>query len=62
MYIASATRHSLVTFVLLATIAALTAAGLGAAGPRAGSTSTARSTAALPLLPEVVVTAPRLPA
>ncbi len=57
MYTASDTRHILVTVVLVPALAALLAAGL-----YAGSTSTAPATAALPKLPEVVVTAPRLPA
>ena len=57
MNTASDTRHILVTVVLVPALAALLAAGL-----YAGSTSTAPATAALPKLPEVVVTAPRLPA
>jgi len=57
MYSASVTRHTLVTIVLVPALAALLATG-----PYGGSTPTATATATLPQLPEVVVTAPRLPA
>ena len=57
MYSASVTRHTLVTVVLVPALAALLATSL-----YGGSTPTATATAALPQLPEVVVTAQRLPA
>jgi len=57
MYSASVTRHALVTVVLVPALAALLATSL-----YGGSTPTATATAALPQLPEVVVTAQRLPA
>ena len=57
MYSASVTRHTLVTVILVPALAASLAAGL-----YGGSAPAATAGAALPQLPEVVVTAPRLPA
>ena len=54
---ASIARHILVTVILVPALAASLATGL-----YGGSAPTATATATLPQLPEVVVTAPRLPA
>jgi len=59
MYTTADHRHTLVTTVLVATLATLVVAGIGTAGPQpaAGSRATAPAPSALPQLPEIVVTA-----
>jgi len=61
MYTTAGHRHTLVTTVLVATLATLVVAGIGAASPqsttRTGAHASASGPSALPQLPEIVVTA-----
>jgi len=62
MNTASNIRHTMLVLVTAMVLAAQLVAGLGANVPRTGTVSTSTAASPLPQLPEVVVTARRLPA